>query len=335
MKILFLPVFLALSTPATGQKLADAARIPENDRVRLAEAFRIADQYSDKLWHGWNKIPFAILLVTPETEFLVRHPNPSEDFVSSGYDSLIGDGVFARPRTFDTGLLATFPAVGGISTVVVGQAENTQAERSSRWVLTLLHEHFHQLQQSQTDYYESVNKLNLSRGDQSGMWMLNYAFPYDSVDIHRQFSLLARALRQALLAPAPEFAVRLNRYTALREDFRSMLSDDDYRYFSFQLWQEGAARYTEVRLCEFLADDYTPTSAFRSLPDYRSFKDEFAGLRREILSQLRSVALHEIRRSAFYPFGAAEALLLDRSTDTWRDDYFSRRFDLTPLFPKP
>ncbi|HEX9614885.1 MAG TPA: hypothetical protein VGA55_05240, partial [Bacteroidota bacterium] len=327
-KISLIVACCVIGTPATAQE-----RIPEKDRVRLAEAFRIADLYSDRLWTDWNKIPFAVLLVTPEQEFLLRHPKPSDDFAHSGYDSLLRTDVYARPRTFDPGLLATFPAVGGIPTVVVGQAEHTQAGQSSRWVLTLLHEHFHQLQQSQSDYYESVNALGLSRGDQSGMWMLNYAFPYDSDLIRENFALLARELYDALQSPDAGLPDRLNKYLALRTEFKGMLDNDDYLYFTFQLWQEGVSRYTEVKLAEALSLDYEPTLAFQSLPDYRSFADEDRAIRSEVLSDLLSPDLHEERRTAFYAFGAAEALLLDRTSPGWRLAYFPQRFSLESFFP--
>jgi hypothetical protein len=130
--------------------------------------------------------------VTPDYEFLIRHPRPTDEFTFSEYDSLLRSNVYYRERVNQTNLLATFPAVGGLPTIVVGQAENTLAKRSTRWVITLLHEHFHQFQQSQPDYYPSVRELDLSRGDQSGMWMLNYSFPYDSTEISLQFQLLSR-----------------------------------------------------------------------------------------------------------------------------------------------
>ena len=108
------------------------------------------------------------MLVTPDTEFLIRHPKPSVDFAKSGYDAVLKSDVYYRKRNFPAHFLATFPAVGGISTIVVGQAENTSAKTSTPWVITLLHEHFHQLQNSQPNYYPDVNALNLARGDRTG-----------------------------------------------------------------------------------------------------------------------------------------------------------------------
>ena len=46
----------------------------EVDRVRLAEAFKLSEALGDELWAGWSKAPLAVLLVTPQKEFLIRHP---------------------------------------------------------------------------------------------------------------------------------------------------------------------------------------------------------------------------------------------------------------------
>jgi len=77
----------------------------------------------------------------PEREFLIRHPQPSKDFTLIGYDSLLKSDVYFRKRVFGTNLLATFPAVGGVSTIVIGQAENTDKKTSTPWAVTVLHEH--------------------------------------------------------------------------------------------------------------------------------------------------------------------------------------------------
>lgn len=87
--------------------------LAEADRVRLAEAFRLADAVSNKVWPEWDKAPFAVLLVTAEHEFLIRHAKPSDDFTLIGEDDLLKSKVWWRKRKFSPGLLATFPAVGG------------------------------------------------------------------------------------------------------------------------------------------------------------------------------------------------------------------------------
>ncbi|HTR03679.1 MAG TPA: hypothetical protein VMN82_10825 [Thermoanaerobaculia bacterium] len=91
--------------------------IPEIDRIRLAEACHLAGRIGDRIWPGWSGTPFAVVLVTPETEFFVRHPHPPADAKRLGRDALLDSEVFARPRTFPTGFLAALP-LEGVSTVV-------------------------------------------------------------------------------------------------------------------------------------------------------------------------------------------------------------------------
>jgi hypothetical protein len=318
---------IALVLSAQSLSAETNAGINNTDRTRIAEARRLAEQCGDDIWEGWSDAPFAILLVTRQTEFLVYQPNPSDDFRFVGYDSLLGSNVYARERVFDRNLLATFPAVAGVSTIVIGQAEKTDASHSTRWVVTMLHEHFHQWQQSQPDYYPSTNALGLAGHDSSGMWMLSYPFPYASPEINEGFSQLCRLLREALVNEGAEpLRSRVRAYLDAKQDFNDLLSRDDYAYFSFQLWQEGIARYTEFVVAARAAAAYRPTDAFVRLPDYVSFEDDAAQTKEHILTQLLSVSLKRSERSAFYAVGAGEAMLLDQVKPGWRRHYLEEKF---------
>ncbi len=278
------------------------------------------------MWEDWSKASFAVLLVTPEHEFLIRHPNPSKDFTSTGYDSLLRSEVYFRRSVYQTNLLATFPAVNGLPTIVVGTPENT-SKTSTAWVITILHEHFHQLQQSQPGYFSDVNALGLTRGDTTGMWMLNYPFPYDSAKVERQFSLLCQSLWETVESrETKEFANKLSAYLEARRRFKDVLSDDDFKYFSFQLWQEGIARYTEYQIAKLAAEKYKPTNEFKSLPDFTPFKAVADSMLKNILSELPTLPLAGYRRVAFYYIGAAEGLLLDTINPKWKKMYFQKKF---------
>ena len=307
--------------------------LPEQDRVRLSEAFRLGDQLGDQIWPGWSKAPFAVLLVTPEYEFLIRHPQPSADFTSIGYDEKLKSNVFFRRRTMPPSFLATFPAVRGniTSTIVVGQAENTWVKTSTPWVITLLHEHFHQLQDSQPNFYADVNALNLSHGDQTGMWMLNYAFPYDRPDVQKQFARMSEVLADALTSPKRGRTKRVRDYRAAQAEFKQLVSADDYKYLAFQFWKEGIARYTEYRVAQLAAARFRPSKEFRELPDYRPLADIARTTYEGIFSQLRNQKLGETKREVVYSFGAAEGLLLDQLKPNWRRRYFVGKFDLGKL----
>lgn len=300
----------------------------EIDRTRLAEAFRLSDQLGDSLWTGWSKAPFAVLLVTSDKEFLIRHPQPSKDFTLIGHDTKLKSDIYYRDRKFAPNLLATFPAVSGVSTIVIGQAENTDSKTSTPWVITLMHEHFHQLQDSHPNFFQDTQALNLSRGDQTGMWMINYSFPYDSPPISSQFAIMVRLLVEAIeTKPQAGFNSKLSEYLAAREKLRQLLSADDYKYLSFQLWKEGIARYTEDRVAHWAATKYQPTREFRKLPDFITFSVAADQVRAGTMRELSTLKLENYKRVAFYPVGAAEGLLLDRSNPQWRNQYFAEKFD--------
>ncbi len=306
--------------------------LTEADRVAIAEAIRVVAAVRDSLWPGWDEVPFALLLVTPDAEFLIGHPRPSDDFQKIDSDSGLGD-VLRRARVFPPDLLATFPAVGGFPTIVVGRPEAT-GKSPTAWVLSVVHEHFHQLQMSRPDYYEGVNSLGLARGDSTGQWMLDYPFPYDDSTIGGRFvELESRLLRSLEYAGSDQFARRRQAYDAARERFREALAPEDYRYFQFQLWQEGVARYTELRAAQVAGTAGPPGAAFQALEGYEPYEDAAARLRREILQGLQTGTLSGKRRIAFYPFGAATALFLDVVQPGWRERYFTEPFTLDPYSP--
>jgi hypothetical protein len=325
-----LPITLlgvTLLAPAAGAEPPPA--LPETDRVRIAEAFRLADALGNRVWPDWDKAPFAVLLVTPRHEFLIRHAKPSDGFTPIDEDAVFKHKVWFRKREYVPDLLATFPAVGGVPTVVIGQAENTSAKTSTRWVITLLHEHFHQLQYSQPRYYAAVDALGLARGDQTGMWMLNYPFPYATPAVKDQFAVMCKALAGALEGRRrADFAKKLASYIEEKKKFRSLLKVDDYKYFAFQAWQEGIARYTEYHVAGLAAAEYRPTKEFEGLKDYKSFKGEAGAILSGIEKELASAQLDRAKRIAFYAVGAAEGLVLDRASPEWRKQYLEERFSL-------
>ena len=320
-------VALLLTAAAAG---AQHTQLPADDRIRLAEARRLANAIQDSVWPGWGAAPFAVLLVTDSVEYLLWHPQPSADFQALGYDSLLATDVLVRPRTFPPTFLATFPAVGGVVTIVVGEPAKT-GKNSTLWVLTLLHEHFHQLQMSRPRYFAAVEGLGLSHGDQSGMWMLNYPFPYDSGSIQRYFAGLAQVLlRTALADSGPPTADALRAYGRMRRALGVELAPADLRYLDFQLWQEGVARYIEYASARVAARSYTPSPAFAALPDFVPYGDAARALRAQIVRELRTVDLGFNKRVTFYPIGAARALLLDRTTPGWKARYFTTPLTLDP-----
>jgi len=325
---------LAAIPSAQKARAQEPPRLRDVDRIRVAEVLRLAEAVQDMIWPGWSKVPFPVLLVTPDTEFLLNHPNPPEDFRLVGEDSQLGGKIYARKRTQRTDLLATF-WIDGHPTTVVGQAENTEAKASTEWIVAVMHEHFHQMQYTQPDYQQKVSGLRLARGDNTGMWMLNYRFPYAKEEVQRKFAAMCRALSEAVAAPDGKlFRERLAAYRRAQSDLTKAVGEDDKRYMEFQLWQEGLARYTQLRVAEVAAQEYEPSKEFRDLPDYKPFEEVARQLRRQTLEELTKLKLAEDKRVLFYPVGASLALMLDRAAPDWRARYFAAKFDVDGLLPK-
>jgi hypothetical protein len=274
------------------------------------------------LWPDWTAAPFSVLLITPEQEFLLNERPVQAEFTRVDHDSLLRSDVFVRTRELPLNLLATYPAFGRTPTVVIGQPERT-GKSSTRWLLTVLHEHFHQLQMSQPGYSAGVAALGLARGDQTGMWMLNYPFPYDSPDVQAAFDAFARSLDTALArGPRTTGEQQWRAIADARARLRETLSPDDDRYLMFQMWQEGVSRYTELRVARWAASQFMPSPQFRALPDFTSFGVAADSIEAAIHAGLRDNPLGRTRRVAFYAAGAAMALALDQFVPGWRARYF-------------
>ena len=320
---------LAVSTVTTAHAQTPV-ELPTRDRVRLAESMRLADELADRLWPGWGRTAMPTLLVGDSVEFLIGHPRPGAEFARLGYDSLLRRDVWTRPRQFSPRLFATFPAVGGMPTIVIGSAERT-GKSSTDWVLTLLHEHFHQWQNLRPDYYAGVTKLDLARGDTTGQWMLDYPFPYDSAPVQLAMRGLATALLRALDAAPGGRAEAMHTVVEARDTLRDRLSAADYRYFEFQLWQEGVARFIEYATARAAAASGAPPAAFRRLPDYEPYAAAAAGARARVRRELEQMTLSSQQRVAFYPLGAAMAMLLEETRPGWKQVYAARPFALAAL----
>lgn len=308
-------------------KAQPVPHLGREDKIRLREAIAISDKTGEKIWTGISSVPFTILLVTDSVEFLINHPNPSPDFLFSEKDSILKTSIFYRQRQFSPKLLATFPAVNGVNCIVVGTPASTGLS-TTEWIITLLHEHFHQYEYSSPEYYKAVEKLELSGGDKTGMWMLNYPFEYERSRVIERYKKYTEALSRIIAdTTVHQFSIHLKNYKKARNEFMQELEPADYRYFSFQLWQEGIARYTEYKFLELL-ETYTPSEEVMQLPDFVPFQTYRKKLYNSQMEKLVKQQLNEDKRVCFYSAGFAEGLLLDKINPAWRSAFLKDRFYL-------
>jgi hypothetical protein len=274
----------------------------------LAAAQAVARTEGERLWPGFGAAPFGMLLVRENRELLLCHPSVPAGFGPAGLDPATGCHGFTRPRsTLAANLLAAMPIFGPPSTIVIGTPEATRLS-PARWRATIWHEHFHQWQAALPDYYPRVGALGLAGDDRTGMWMLNFPFPYQRPDVVQAHGHAARALAAALAARGGGSLVPLaRRYVALRRAFAQAAGERNWTYFDFQLWQEGVARWTEIAIGRSTSD--------------QAARDEATAREREILAALAEPDLARDGRPAAYALGAGEAMLMEACGADWRTRY--------------
>jgi len=281
--------------------------------LRLAiEARRLA--LSTPLWPGWSTAPSQVLLVSDSLEYLIGAPGPANGFSDLAGD-FSGERVQSRPRVFSPTLLATFPAVNGTPTIVIGTTATTRLSPAA-WTATLAHEHMHQWQYSRPGYYDRVQQLDLARGDTTGMWMLNFAVPYTDTVLGHALAAFAHTLNTQ---PAASLSV-------VREAWRQVeraAGTESARYLAFQFWQEGVARFTEEAFARAMAGgSATSTEPSR---DTSLTRRHFAALA-DSLAQRRTRRIGPAdvarrKREIAYPIGAALAAWMDAQQPSWRSNY--------------
>lgn len=308
-----LVVLVAVGVAMTGASLA-ASRDVGTD---LAQIRRFSETEGESVWPGYGRAPFGFLLVTERQESLLCRDVVPQGFQPAGRDSATGCERYERARTQlpDT-LLAAMPLFGPPAVIVMGTPKTTGRTEAS-WVRTILHEHFHQWQYENFDYYKRIRALDLHDGDETGMWALNYAFPYDDPVVVAAFDQASLKLADAVAARAtPRFAAAFDDYLTARKTLAARAGERNWRYLEFQLWQEGVARWTEIRLGKWYPR--------------QDVRDSAARLEQATLEGLRSPKLAEMKREVVYAHGTAEAMLLQACGNDWRAAY-SKLLSLGPL----
>ena len=307
---------LPISSGAGGNQVAGT--VADDVRPLIKDARELARNHGDQVWPGFSEAPFGVLLVDAEQETLFCHGRLPDGFDDLGTDRLLKCSASTRPATYPTGMFASFPAVDGVPTIVAGPPETT-GKSPAAWVLTALHEHFHQQQYSHPQYYPGTLALGLDNGDETGMWMLNYPFPYENTATASAIRDMATALVVALDARNTDsFEEALRSYWRARIAAKQTVSDADWRYLELQLWKEGVARWTESAIAS-LSTDYADAAA-----------DADALVMRE----LHALDSANHRRAIVYPLGAGEAALLEAAKSDWRSKYWSEPFSLGPHFER-
>ncbi|MEM9315686.1 MAG: hypothetical protein AAGA95_13760 [Pseudomonadota bacterium] len=272
------------------------------------DAVSLSQGPAAKVWPGLATLEPGFVVIDGDLEVAVcRDAAPGFEPVRNS--PIDGCTAFERPRVFPEAMQASLNLFGQEETVMVSPPE-TLGQDVLHWTLLFVHERFHQLQSTFPDYHARIDALDLSAGDQTGMWMLTRPFPYEDPSIEKQVNKVSKMLVQLVRSTEPSL---LRDYIALRQQLLDSLSAGDQRYFEFQLWKEGTARWTEIAVARTLATSEHPDAAAFDRLAKRGIAD--------VVSVLGKTDLGALGRGWFYAAGAAEWLIIDRLDPTWRARY--------------
>lgn len=297
------------------------SQCPETSHLQLIATYQaVATHMYESHWSNWQDVPKHLLLVGDDQEFLFGGEYSDSTFQ-------VGcKGIPFRTATMNKYFLATFPYLNYQPTIIIGTPENTN-KTPLEWTITLLHEHFHQLQFSHPNYFASQKALDLDKGDQSGMWMLNHPFPYEDSLVIRKIEEMTENL--LVLHRHKSSKKVLKKHLKLKAELKAIVGDEHYRYLNLQLWQEGYARFLEFSLLKHWITN------FDSIDQSRFKKNELSvyleQYQSKVLTNLESSALDEIKRVYFYALGAAEAMLIEEVNPDWKSEYFDHLFSTDHL----
>lgn len=296
--------------------LAASPQLPsELDRRMIADAQAIVRNEGDILWAGLSQAPLPTLLIGPERETLFCGL-PSLGFSAIGFDPITRCTMQVRARELPVDLAAAMD-LGNVSVIHMGLPDALEATQAD-WIVTFLHETFHQYQSTLPGYFSAVDVVRARLGKTGEQWVLEYPFPYADPKVKAAFAAMTQSSGQFLSAENDAQAnAAIRSYVEARNRARVAMSPDDWLYYEFQVGQEGVARWTELRFAT-AAGDTRPEIAIIG-------KERTSGLAVS-LSAINSQGLNMWKRSTFYVLGAIEASMLERVRPQWQREYANNPF---------
>lgn len=301
-----------LSAVALGASL----QLPsELDRAMIADAQAIVRNDGDVVWAGLSQAPLPTLLIGPEHETLFCGLH-TPGFSAIGFDPITRCRMQGRARELPVDLSAATD-LGNVSVIQMGLPDALEATQAD-WIVTFLHEAFHQYQSTLPGYYSAVDVVRAQLGKTGEQWILEYPFPYTDPKVKAAFAAMTVSAGQFLSAENDAQAnAAIRSYVEARNHARDAMSPDDWLYYEFQVGQEGVARWTELRFAAAAGD---------ARPDIATIGTERTDGLAVSLSAIDSQGLNVWKRSSFYVLGAIEASMLERVRPQWQLEYANNPF---------
>jgi hypothetical protein len=300
----------------TAVALGASPQLPsELDRRMIADAQAIVRTDGDLIWTGLSQAPLPTLLIGPEHETLFCGLH-TPGFSPIGFDPITRCRMQFRARELPVDLAAATD-LGNVSVIHMGLPDALEATQAD-WIVTFLHETFHQYQSTLPGYFSAVDVVRARLGKTGEQWILEYPFPYADPKVKAAFADITLSAGQFLSAENDAQAnAAIRSYVDARNRARDAMNPDDWLYYEFQVGHEGVARWTELRFA---------AAAGETRPDIATIGKEQTGGLAVSLSAIKSQGLNVWKRSSFYVLGAIEASMLERVRPQWQLEYVNNPF---------
>jgi hypothetical protein len=298
--------------------LGASPQVPsEPDRRIIAEAQAIVRRDGDLIWAGLSQAQLPVLLIGAEQETLFCGVS-TEGFSAAGFDPITRCSMQVRAREEPVDLAAAAD-LGGVSVIMMGLPAALEATQEE-WIVTFLHEAFHQYQSTLPGYVSAVDVVRTQLGQTGGQWMLDYAFPYSDPKVKEAFAAMTSSAARFLDAENDtDASAAIRDYVHARHVARDAAGASTWLYYEFQVGQEGVALWTEMNLA---------STAGTTRPDLATIgRERSAGLTTS-LRAIDSQGVHVWKRSVFYVLGAVEASMLERVRPQWQQEYAVNPFSM-------
>jgi len=308
------------SAKAQRTPLAD---VSAQDRVLLEEVHNLVSKLGPVLWQDWKDFP-PFLIRRGGQEYLIGHPQPSEDFHPSSSE-ILHERVWVRVGKDTSDIQASYPLNGVMTAMMSAPTAN---ENEYVWVLKAAHEAFHCYQGRSPVPEPFVGKF-------AGYNDLTFPFPYDNKTLMAALRLEAEIVFRLTSASSDDkesLAVQSRLLPLAWRVENALYSDPEFQNYKLHTeWSEGTARYTERELARLAATSgrYEPTPSFVQMfpaSNYSTvWREEYGDMR--MLNPIRFVGEGVRGRVMFYFLGMGKAYALDHMNPQWRASYRNASLD--------
>jgi hypothetical protein len=297
-----------ISVRGASQDLGPAILSPD-DKLGLAEVFRLKKDWGDRVWPGFAEAEIPVLLFNDSADFLVGVINPPPTWEAVDKDDFAGKIYYRRAHRKKIQAFAI--PLGSLWAGSIGTMEFMNSRRlplkvsPDFWAVITLHEMFHAYQAGQAP--ERFKGALAVYARESG-------YPFQDKPFVAAWNAEGAALAQAIGATDRAGAERsAGEFLRLRRERRRQaeLEPGLINYERELEWLEGLAKYAEVIFYESAASKGAEEgNPVRYKPRFFIFQMDLVRLEKALGGQAGDLR--------FYLSGMAQARLLDRLKPCWQ-----------------